>query len=178
MLLLNVAWLATATWYLARHFRNAAAEPRVQVITNYVPVFKTSAPRAAAPAVTVVTNVVATNDFPYVSQWQVPNLFAIHDFAFVRETFCRTKCHEIKEFIVEEMVLVLCTFFQPSAPSSITDTILHLRLEEHGSNEHDVSIYEAYNQLLLELKKQRKGVIFNFDALFENLQASHRPRES
>lgn len=63
LLLLNVAWLATATWYLARHFRNAAAEPRVQVITNYVPVFKTSAPRAVPPAVTVVTNVVATNDF-------------------------------------------------------------------------------------------------------------------
>jgi hypothetical protein len=76
---------------------------------------------------------VATNDIPYVRQWQVPNLFTIHDFSFVRETFCRTKCHEIKEFIVEEMVLVLSSFFQPSAPSSITDMILHLRLEEHES---------------------------------------------
>jgi GDP-fucose protein O-fucosyltransferase len=121
---------------------------------------------------------VATNDFPYVSQWQIPNLFAIHDFSFVRETLCRKQCHDIKEFIVEEMVLVLCTFFQPSAPSSITDMILHHRLEEHGRNEHDVDIYEAYNQLLFELKKQRKGVILNLDAMFESLKASQRAHES
>jgi len=121
---------------------------------------------------------VATNDIPYVRQWQVPNLFTINDFSFVRETFCRTKCHEIKEFIVEEMVLVLCSFFQPSAPSSITDMILHLRLEEHEGDEHDTHIYEAYNQLLLELKKQRKGVIINFDALMTSYQAMQHPRQS
>jgi hypothetical protein len=45
-------------------------------------------------------------------------------------------------------------------------------------NEHDVHIYEAYNQLLLELKKQRKGVILNFDALMKSFEGIQRPPQS
>jgi hypothetical protein len=61
LVLLNAAWLAVASWFITRHFAGAEAEPRVQVVTNYVPLFKSS--RQAAP-VTVVTNIVAaTNDF-------------------------------------------------------------------------------------------------------------------
>lgn len=60
LVLLNVVWLAAATWFIARHFRGPGATPQVQVVTNYVPVFKSK----ASPAVTVITNVIAgTNDF-------------------------------------------------------------------------------------------------------------------
>jgi hypothetical protein len=63
LVLLNAAWLAVASWYLVRHFERADAEPRVQFVTNFVPVFKASRPADAAP-VTVVTNIITgTNDF-------------------------------------------------------------------------------------------------------------------
>jgi hypothetical protein len=59
VVLLNAAWLAVASYFIARHYRQQAVEQRVvEYVTNYVPV----APRAAAPS--VVTNVIApTNDF-------------------------------------------------------------------------------------------------------------------
>ena len=63
LVLLNAVWLAVASWYIVRHFDGARVEPRVQVVTNYVPVFKASRPATPAP-VTVITNIVAaTNEF-------------------------------------------------------------------------------------------------------------------
>ena len=115
---------------------------------------------------------VATNDVEYVRRWGIDNLFLMDDFSFVREAFSGTKCHAIKEFVVEEMVMVLSTTFLPSAPSSITDMILHLRLNEHGRNEQDVRIYEAYDQLVLELKKKRKGNIINWEKIAEDVKAA------
>lgn len=65
LVLLNATWLAVASWYIVRHFDDARVEPRVQIVTNYVPVFKASRPAAPAPEpVTIITNVVAAaNDF-------------------------------------------------------------------------------------------------------------------
>jgi hypothetical protein len=58
LVLLNVAWLAAVSYIIARHYREKAAETRVQYVTNYVPAVKSRA------AITVVTNIVAgTNDF-------------------------------------------------------------------------------------------------------------------
>jgi hypothetical protein len=114
---------------------------------------------------------VATNDVKYVQSWKIPNLFVLDDFAFVRESFCSKKCNHIKDFLVEEMVLVLSHSFQPSAPSSITDIVMHQRLEEHGRNRRDTDLYRAYDNLLLALKKERKGNIINWERLFEHTKA-------
>lgn len=58
LVLLNAAWLAVGSYFLARHFGGASGETRVQFVTNYVPVMK------SARAMTVITNVVTgTNDF-------------------------------------------------------------------------------------------------------------------
>ena len=60
LVLLNAAWLAVASYFLARHFRAGRGETRVEFVTNYVPVLKSS--RASTPV--LVTNVIAgTNDF-------------------------------------------------------------------------------------------------------------------
>lgn len=59
VLLLNAAWLAVASYFIARHYRGEAGETRVEYVTNYV-----SSLRGKAPATGLVTNVViATNDF-------------------------------------------------------------------------------------------------------------------
>jgi hypothetical protein len=64
LVLLNAAWLAVASWYLARHFASDRGEARVEFVTNYVPVLKSA--RGPAP-VTVVTNILAaTNDFRWI----------------------------------------------------------------------------------------------------------------
>ena len=61
LVLLNVAWLAAGSWFLARYFGARSVETRVQFVTNYVPVLKSA--RGTTP-VTVVTNILAvTNDF-------------------------------------------------------------------------------------------------------------------
>ena len=114
---------------------------------------------------------VATNDVKYVQSWNIPNLFVLADFPFVRETFCCTKCNHIKDFLVEEMMLVLSHSFQPSAPSSITDMVLHQRLEEHGRENRDVDLYKAYDNLILRLKEERKGNIINWKRLAEYAEA-------
>lgn len=111
---------------------------------------------------------VATNDVKFVQSWNIPNLFVLDDFSFVREKFCSKKCNHIKEFLVEELVLVLSHFFQPSAPSSITDMVLHHRLEEHGRDRRDIDMYHSYDNLLLTLKEVRKGNIMNWERLFED----------
>ncbi len=59
VLLLNAAWLAVASYFMARHFGKGASEPRVEYVTNYV-----SSLKNRAQPITVVTNIVATtNDF-------------------------------------------------------------------------------------------------------------------
>ena len=56
LVLLNAAWLAAASYFIARHYREQAVTNSVRYVTNYVPVMK--------PRATLVTNVVsATNDF-------------------------------------------------------------------------------------------------------------------
>ncbi len=58
VLLLNAAWLAVASYLIARHYRHDGAGARVEYVTNYVPFAKGVVKTA------VVTNVVnATNDF-------------------------------------------------------------------------------------------------------------------
>jgi len=57
VLLLNAAWLAVASYFIARHYQREGGETRVEYITNYVQVVKSA-------ATTIVTNAVApTNDF-------------------------------------------------------------------------------------------------------------------
>jgi hypothetical protein len=59
VLLLNAAWLAVASYLIARHYGKGAGEPRVEYVTNYV-----SSLKNRTQPVTVVTNVIsATNDF-------------------------------------------------------------------------------------------------------------------
>jgi len=56
LIALNAAWLAVASYFVARHYRDAGPV-RVEYVTNYVPIAK-------AARTTIVTNTVAaTNDF-------------------------------------------------------------------------------------------------------------------
>ena len=58
-LLLNAAWLAVGSYFLARHFSKEEGASRVVFVTNYVPV-------ARSTPLTIVTNTVtvgATNEF-------------------------------------------------------------------------------------------------------------------
>ena len=58
LLLLNAAWLAVLSVFLAKHFGNKPGETRIQYVTNYVAIIE------SGPDVTTVTNTVAvTNDF-------------------------------------------------------------------------------------------------------------------
>lgn len=55
---LNVAWLAAASYYVARHYREKPESARVEYVTNYVPV------AAVAAQQQMVTNTAtATNEF-------------------------------------------------------------------------------------------------------------------
>ena len=57
LVLLNVAWLAALSWFIARRPRSESGEAKVEFVTNYVPVAKSG-------RLTVVTNIVAgSNDF-------------------------------------------------------------------------------------------------------------------
>ena len=57
LIALNVAWLATLSYFVARRGATSSSRTEVQVVTNRVPVFKSTRP-------TIVTNVIATtNDF-------------------------------------------------------------------------------------------------------------------
>jgi len=57
LVLLNVAWLAALSWFVARRLGSASHETSIQFVTNYVPIAKSA-------RTTVVTNLVtASNDF-------------------------------------------------------------------------------------------------------------------
>jgi hypothetical protein len=119
---------------------------------------------------------VATNDVAYVTALGIPNLFVLDHFPFVKETLCQTQCHKIKEFVVEELILALSTTYQPSAPSSITDMILHLRLNAHESSAQDVRLYQIYDNIERELRSARKGDIINWENmanLANEMKAKH-----
>src|ERR1051325_7868593 len=58
LLALNVAWLAALSYFVARRSGTAETRARIEFVTNYVPVAKST-----RPPQTVITNVVATNDF-------------------------------------------------------------------------------------------------------------------
>lgn len=58
LLLLNAAWLAVLSVYLAKRFANQSGETRIQYVTNYVTLIEQS------PDATTITNTMAvTNDF-------------------------------------------------------------------------------------------------------------------
>ena len=52
LVLLNAAWLAAASYFIAHHYGYAGVSTRVEYVTNYVPI-------ARAAKVAVVTNLVA-----------------------------------------------------------------------------------------------------------------------
>ena len=57
LVLLNVAWLAALSWFVARRLENPGHETNIQFVTNYIPIAKSA-------RTTVVTNVVtSSSDF-------------------------------------------------------------------------------------------------------------------
>jgi GDP-fucose protein O-fucosyltransferase len=114
---------------------------------------------------------VATNDVNYVRSFHVPNLYTLDDFSFVRSSLVVAGYNEspLYEFLVEEMVLVLSQTYIPSAPSSVTDILLQMRLQEHNRDEMDTHLYETYSQVLSDLKVARGGDIINWEKLLELL---------
>lgn len=110
LVLLNATWLAALSWFVTRHYIDAANEPRVQVVTNYVPIFKSS--RQAAP-VTVVTNVVAaTNDF----RWAQLESEDYRDYiARLRSIGCPEQT--IRDIIIADVDKMLAPKMQAASPS-------------------------------------------------------------
>ena len=60
LVLLNVAWLAALSWFLMHRSGDGDGVARVQYVTNYVPVLKSSRPSVVT---NVVTALVATHEF-------------------------------------------------------------------------------------------------------------------
>jgi hypothetical protein len=115
---------------------------------------------------------VATNDVDYVRSFQIPSLYTLDDFSFVRSSLDAAGHNEslLYGFLVEEMILVLSQTYIPSAPSSVTDILLHMRLQEYHRDEMDISLYETYSQVLSDLKTARDGNIVNWEKLMEALR--------
>lgn len=105
---------------------------------------------------------VATDSVDYVRNANISNLFTLKDFLpSIRRDLCDAfKCSRIKDlvlqqFLVEESVLILSTAFQPSLPSSVTDMVLHQRLEMHGFNTRDIELLHLHNKKLWDLYEYR-----------------------
>ncbi len=130
LIALNVAWLAALSHFLARRAEKSHSEAQIQVVTNYVRVFK-SAQKA------VVTNVVAaTNDF----RWAQLEAEDYRDYvARLRSIGCPEQT--IRDIIIADV-----------------DKLLAPKLQAAGGRTNAITYWQPVEQELWEDAEQKEAL--------------------
>jgi isopentenyl phosphate kinase len=105
---------------------------------------------------------VATNDRKYVEEQGNEKIFFLSDFPFINASLFADgfPYHDLKEFLVEEMILAMSTTFVPSAPSSTGDVVSNLRKSKELLESGDEITLKLASRATREIKiarKEKKG---------------------
>jgi hypothetical protein len=139
LIALNVAWLATLSHFLARRNGSPSSEAQVQVVTNYVPVFK------AAQKPLVTNAVPATNDF----RWAQLEAEDYRDYvARLRSIGCPEQT--IRDIIIADV-----------------DKLLAPKLQAASGHTNPIAYWQPIEQNLWEDAEQREALRQQRDVDFQ-----------
>ena len=97
-----------------------------------------------------------TNDPKLVNMTNVSSpVFSILDFPYVQEIMSSS----VPVMLVEQLVAMRAKRYIPSVPTSITEAVLRLRLNEYDFRQDDVELRAVYEQQMELIRERRRELV-------------------